>query len=197
MKRVLCVLAFAAACRPAEAHIVASRLGDFYAGALHPLTGLEDALLWVVLGVLAGTQNVARARWLVVLFPAGLLAGFAAGTAFGALDIAVADAGFMVLLGGLLAGAVRLPGPALGALAVLLGVMRGVANAAGAAADTNLPLFAAGLALAGYAAITLMTAGTEAFRDNALGWRMITLRAAGSWVAAIGLMAGGYALRAV
>jgi len=176
MKRVLCVLAFAAACRPAEAHIVASRLGDFYAGALHPLTGLEDALLWVVLGVLAGTQNVARARWLVVLFPAGLLAGFAAGTAFGALDIAVADAGFMVLLGGLLAGAVRLPGPA---------------------ADTNLPLFAAGLALAGYAAITLMTAGTEAFRDNALGWRMITLRAAGSWVAAIGLMAGGYALRAV
>ena len=195
MRWLLGLLAWAGLARPAEAHIVASRLGDFYAGALHPLTGLEDALLWGVLGVLAGTQAVGRARWLVVLFPAGLLAGFAAGVAGGEPDFPLADAGFMVVLGGLLAGAVRLPGPVLGGVAMLLGVLRGVANAAGTGADTNLLLFAGGLAMAGYATITLVAAWTQAFRAQSPGWRMIALRAAGSWVAAVGLMVGGLALR--
>lgn len=179
----------------AQAHIVASRLGDFYAGALHPLTGLQDVVLWTVLGLLAGTQPPQRARWLVPLFPAGLLAGFALGLHGWLPGGPVLDAGLMVALGGLLAAAVRLPDPALPALALLLGTVRGAANAAGVAADADLVLFAAGLAVTGYAAITLVAAAALAFRQPGTGWRVVALRAAGSWVAAIGIMAGGFALR--
>ncbi len=182
----------------AQAHIVGSRLGDFYAGALHPLTGLEDVILWTAMGVLAGTQPSNRARWLVLLFPAGLLAGLALGlaTGFGA-GTTIVDAGLMVALGSLLALAVRLPGPVLHVAALSLAIVRGAANAGGIAPQDNVVLFAAGFTVAGYAVITLTMAMTLAFRLPDQGWRTVTLRAAGSWVAAIGIMIGGFALRAV
>lgn len=179
----------------AEAHIVSSRLGDFYAGAAHPLTGLQDAVLWTALGVLAGTQPADRARWLIAVFPAGLVIGFLAGLAGGAANgLAAVDAGCMVALGGLIAMAVRLPAPALTAIAFALGLVCGMANASGAGPDTNITLFAAGFAMAGYVVITLLSALVLTFRRPDAGWRSIALRAGGSWIAAIGVMAGGYAL---
>lgn len=179
---------------PAEAHIVSSRLGDFYAGAAHPLTGLQDVVLWTALGVLAGTQPADRARWLIAVFPAGLMLGFLLGLAGDATNgVAAVDAACMMALGGLIAVAVRLPSPALAALALALGLVRGAANAGGVGPGTSTPLFAAGLAVAGYVAITLLSAGILTFRRPGQ-WRGIALRAGGSWIAAIGVMAGGYAL---
>lgn len=192
---VLAALFLALCARPAEAHIVSSRLGDFYAGAAHPLTGLQDVVLWTALGVLAGTQPAARARWLVGVFPAGLVAGLLLGLAGGVTNgVAAVDAGCMVAIGGLIAAGLRLPGAALLTVAFMLGLVRGAANAGGAGADTNTVLFAAGFAVVGYAAITLLTAAVLTFRRPDTGWRSIALRACGSWIAAIGIMAGGYAL---
>lgn len=192
---LLPLAALAAHAGPAEAHIVSSRLGDFYAGAAHPLTGLQDVVLWAALGVLAGTQPAERARWLVAVFPAGLVGGFLLGMAGGAVNgVAAVDAGCMVALGGLIALAVRLPGPALAVLAFALGVMRGAANAGGVGPDTNTTLFAAGLAVAGYVVVTLLSAVILTFRRSGAAWRGIALRAGGSWITAIGVMAGGYAL---
>lgn len=183
----------------AQAHIIASRLGDFYAGAVHPLTGLEDVILWATLGLLAATQPARDARWVVLAFPAGLLVGFVAGLQAGVPAGPVVDAALMVALGALLAAAARVPGPALFALTAALGAWRGAANAAGVSPETNTVLFGAGLVLAGYAAITLVSAVVLAFhqpsRQPGQGWRAVTVRAAGSWVAAIGLMVGGFALR--
>lgn len=196
---LLLLAALATRAGPAEAHIVSSRLGDFYAGAAHPLTGLQDVVLWAALGVLAGTQPAERARWLVAVFPAGLVAGFLLGlaggvTGGGVIGGGAVDAGCMVALGGLIAAAVRLPGPALAVLAFALGVVRGVANAGGVGPDTNTTLFAAGLALAGYVVVTLLSAVILTFRRPGIQWRGIALRAGGSWITAIGVMAGGYAL---
>ena len=185
--------------RPASAHIVASRLGDFYAGVLHPLTDLQDIVLWVALGLLAGALDAARGRWLVVLFPLGLLAGLALGLMLdvGAIG-AISDAAAMILVGLLLAASVRLPGPALIALALGLAVMRGAVNAGGVGPETNRLLFAAGLAGVGYAAITLVMAAALAFHGDEArpqpAWHAIALRALGGWIAAIGLMMGGFAL---
>jgi len=145
--------------------------------------------------VLAGTQTAARARWLVAIFLAGLVAGFLFGLASGVVNGAAAvDAGCLVALGGLIAAGVRLPGPALPAIVLGLGLVRGIANAGGVSPDTNAPLFAAGFAAAGYVAITLLTAAVLAFRQSGDGWRGVARRAGGSWIAAIGVMAGGYAL---
>jgi hydrogenase/urease accessory protein HupE len=44
----------------ADAHIVAARLGDFYMGASHPLTDLQDVVLWIATGVLAGTLGASK-----------------------------------------------------------------------------------------------------------------------------------------
>jgi len=191
--------ALLASVEAADAHIVASRLGDFYAGALHPLTDLQDLILWIALGVLAGSLGAANGRWLVLVFPLGLLAGLVLGLAFGPVSAGpVADAGMIVILGLLLAAAVRIPTACLCAIALGLALTRGAANSGGVGPQTNPLLFAAGLASAGYAAITLAMAMTIAFRaENAgpsVAWRGIAIRAFGSWTAAIGVMMGGFAL---
>lgn len=179
--------------RPAEAHIIASRLGDFYAGAVHPLTALEDVVLWLALGILAGLQAPGRARWLSVVFPAALVAGLGAGLAWKVSSVPVLDAVLMVVLGALAAALARLPAPVLCAVAALVGLARGVANASGVGPATNVWLFVGGFALAGYVVVTLATGLATAFRLGA-PWRTVALRTGGSWIAAIGLMAGGYAL---
>jgi len=87
---------------------------------------------------------------------------------------------------------------ALCAVALVLALMRGVVNAEGVGAATDKVLFGAGLALCGYAVITLITALTLTFRkpdaQPSRTWRDIAIRACGSWIAAIGLMVGGFAL---
>jgi urease accessory protein len=78
-----------------------------------------------------------------------------------------------------------------------LAVMRGAANAGDLGPETDRLLFAAGLACAGYAAITLTMALSVAFRRSDAGpsmaWRRIAIRAFGGWIAAIGLMMAGLA----
>jgi len=182
----------------AQAHIVAARLGDFYAGALHPLTDLQDIILWIAMGVLAGSLGATTGRWLVLVFPLGLLAGLGLGPAFGVVSAgAVADAGTIAFLGLLLATNLRIGAAPLCLIAVGLALMRGAANAGDLGPETNRLLFAAGLAGAGYAAITLTMALTVAFRGTDAGrsivWRGIAIRAFGSWIAAIGVMMGGFA----
>ncbi|MDB5649929.1 MAG: putative rane protein of unknown function [Hyphomicrobiales bacterium] len=183
----------------ADAHIIAARLGDFYAGALHPLTDLQDVILWTALGVLAGSLGAAKGRWLVLLFPIGLLAGLAvARTSDLALAGPVLDAACIVVLGLLLVTRLNLPTPLLAAIAVVLAVIRGAANGGDLDPTTNTILFASGMAAAGYVAVTLIMAGTVAFSEAGAGapagWKVIALRALGSWIAAIGLMMAGLAL---
>ncbi|MGY3622620.1 HupE/UreJ family protein [Bradyrhizobium sp. USDA 10063] len=184
---------------PAEAHIVASRLGDFYAGALHPLMDLQDLILWGAIGGLGGTLGAATGRWLVLVFPLGLLTGLALARSFEITSTgSTVDAAMVLVLGLLLATAVRIPAAALCALAFALAVIRGAANATDLGPETDRLLFAAGLACSGYAAITLVMALVLAFRgadtSAPIGWRKITLQALGGWIAAIGLMMVGYGL---
>jgi hydrogenase/urease accessory protein HupE len=176
----------------AEAHIVAARLGDFYMGAVHPLTDLQDVVLWTATGVLAGTLGGAKARWLIPVFPLGLLVGLSLGNVFGVASAQLADATMMLAIGMLLAAAARVPTLLLCAIAFAVAVMRGAANGADLGPETDRLLFAAGLTGVGYGAITLTMALTAVFKrtnsDSATSWRAIAVRALGGWIAAIGLM---------
>ncbi|TDX62814.1 HupE/UreJ protein [Methylosinus sp. sav-2] len=182
----------------AKAHIIGARLGDFYAGAAHPLTDLRDVTLWVALGMLAGSLGASKARPLLLLFPFGLAAGVTSAMALNATSEGVLlAAGALVLLGALLASDLRIPAAALGGLALVLAAMRGAANAAAIGPETNRLLFVVGLSIAGYVVVTLVSAATLAFRGesaDARAWRSIAIRALGSWLAALGLMMGGLAL---
>lgn len=184
---------------PVQAHLIGTRLGEFYAGALHPTTDLNDVVLWLALGALAGSLGAQRSRWLVVLFPLGLAAGFFLTTTTGfSVGGAATNAALIGALGLVLAGGLSLSAALLGLAGFALAAMRGMANASGMEAVTNLPLFAAGLVSAGYATITLVMALVIAFRQaeagQATAWRGTALRALGGWIAAIGLMMVGFTL---
>jgi hydrogenase/urease accessory protein HupE len=191
---LLALTLWAAQAQTADAHIVSARLGDFYAGALHPLVDLQDLIMWGAMGILAGSLGAARGRSLVVVFPLGLIAGLFLASALGidATARPALDAGIILVLGLLLAAAIRLPVSLLCALAFGLGVIRGAANASELGPQTDHVLFAAGLAGAGYVAITLIMALAAAFRRPetapSTSWRGIAVRGLGGWVAAIGLM---------
>ncbi|WP_315797604.1 HupE/UreJ family protein [Bradyrhizobium sp. SZCCHNRI3043] len=183
----------------ADAHIVSARLGDFYAGALHPLLTLQDVVVWVALGLLAGSLGAASGRWLVVVFPVGLCAGLALAAGSGVTAVSpFVDAATILILGLLLATALRIPVVLLSVVAFVLGVMRGAANAGELMPQTDRLLYAAGLAGAGYATITLVMALALSFRrpdtEPLSSWRGIAVRAVGGWVAAIGLMMAGLSL---
>ncbi len=192
----------------AEAHIIAARLGDFYTGALHPLTDPQDIVLWLALALFAGSLGPGRARWLVLLMPLGLLAGFLLQVTLGIGQIgALGAAGLMVGLGLLLASGLATGLAAgnrlFGGAVLLVTATSGASNAAGMAPEANATLFAAGLASAGYVVITLLLAAIVALRwpstdtSGTAGWRAIVLRVCGSWIAAIGLMIGGFALKSL
>ena len=183
---------------PAHAHIIATRLGDFYTGGLHPLSGLEDGALWLGLAVLAGSQPGRQGRYVLLAFPLSLLAGLA-GAVWWALPPvpAIGDAAAMVVLGGLIASGIVLPRMIVVGLTVAVGVWRGAANATGIGPATDLLLFAGGFVLTGYVVVTLTAAIAVAVLRGSAPWRMIAVRAWGSWLAAIGLMFGSYVLAGV
>lgn len=177
----------------AHAHLVTTRLGDFYGGALHPLTDLQQMLPWLALAALAAFQGARQARWVILVFPLALAAGGTAAllvppplpfqSLVGLLLVAVTGLG--------VAAAARLPLAALLALALVTGALHGYENGIAMTSATDGVLFLSGMTATGYVAMALMIGAALAFLNGVGGWRPIALRAGGSWVAAVGIMVLG------
>jgi urease accessory protein len=187
--RVVALLAVCAAAAPAHAH----NLGGNYGPLLHPLLVLEHGLALLALGLLAGQQGVAPARWVI----GALLAGLLCGAALPALGVApswldVVNIGSLVVLGGLVALAARLPRPLVVTLAIFFGLTHGAANAVDQTGTVPALLVVAGTAIAGLL-VTLPASGIVA--TLAEGWPRIVVRVLGSWIAAIGLIMLGLMLQ--
>ena len=176
----------------AHAHLVDSRLGDFYGGVLHPVTAFEGVLPWLALAALAAFQGAARARWLVVVFPLSLLGGCALSQLLPSPSFIPAISVALIAMTGLaVAAAVRLPLPVLLGLAAVMGLVHGYQNGQAMTATTDQLLFIAGVTAIGYGVMTIATGSAIAFLRGVGGWRPIVLRASGSWVAAVGIMVLG------
>lgn len=190
----LALLVGALTCAPtlAHAHLVDTRLGDFYSGALHPLTDFEQVLPWIALAALAAFQGPRRARWIVLAFPLALLAGGLASLVLPALPYTSA-LGLVIVAGTGLAVALAPPVPlfALVALAAVTGVLHGYLNGQAMVSSTDVFLFLSGMTTCGYAVFTLAAGAAVAFLHGVGGWRPIALRAGGSWMAAVGIMVLG------
>lgn len=183
-------LALAGALAPtgAQAHLVNTRLGDFYGGALHPLTDFAQMLPWLALAGFAALQGPRKARWIVPAFPLALLAGGVASQIWPSAAFADPLGVVLIAVSGLaLAAAVSVPLPALLALTVVMGLLHGYQNGAAMAPTTDRLLFLSGVMVVGYVVLTLLVGGAIAFLRGA-SWRTIALRAGGSWVAAVGVM---------
>ena len=172
----------------AEAHSIGKRVGDFYWGFLHPMTALESVFPILALGLLAGQQGVANARGMLVGFCLGLLGGAVLGMAMpDAVFVSWINVASFVVLGLLLAIAKRWHTIAVILLALTLGVFQGWGNATEMTAETGKTLFVSGLILGGYLFIAILAAFAVGLVKRG-GWRAISIRVLGSWIAAIGLM---------
>jgi urease accessory protein len=173
----------------ADAHAVSKRFGDFYAGALHPLTALEHVLPFLALGILAGQRGAEKTRSVVLAFPAATIAGACLALWLPSLPgIAAVNIVSAVLFGALVAAAWPLPAPVFYGLAVLFGFTHGYANGA-AVTDKIAPyLFISGIAVAAAAVLAYGMLFTDFLLQQKPGWLRIAVRVAGSWIAAIGLL---------
>lgn len=176
---------------PAYAH----NLGGQYGPLLHPLLSLDHLLALVAIGLLAGQQGVSGARRLVVALLLGLLLGAVlpifANLAGSVSHLDIVNAASLLVLGGLVALAARIPHSLLIVVAVF-GMSHGAANAIDLAGTAAPALIVVGVTLAGLIAtlplaVVITTLGP--------GWPRIVIRVIGSWIAAIGLMMLGLVLK--
>lgn len=184
--RRLAVLALALAPAPAAAHDAFGDLGPFYASLLHPLADPGQGLLIAAVAVLLARQPLATVR---PAYAAFALAG-AGAIALGPL-VAVDPPGLRMT--GLIAaalGVLALLGMSLRPLPVIL-VAAAIAVVAGVAIDLPPEPRAAGLsALGAFLGIPLAALLVWGFLDEAIR-RLgpVAGAVAGSWIAAIGIMA--------
>lgn len=142
MNRFL-IAALIAVPAPALAHGLHDA-GTVLAGAMHPVGGVDHVLAMLAVGLLAA-QMAGRALWVLpVTFVAAMLAGGVIGatsTPFPAVEPMILAS--IIILGVLVALAVRLPLPVLIAMTVAFGLAHGWAHGA-EGPDTGLAFYTAG-----------------------------------------------------
>jgi urease accessory protein len=172
------------------AHIVPG-VTDFYAGLLHPLTAVEHVLVLAAVGLLAGQQARPVALRTLLLFVLLLAASAACAGAIGAavpLDTALLVS--IVATGGLVAARWPLPAGVVYVVVGLVAMLHGVANVAEMRPTMSSVRFAAGGAVAAFV-VTTYALGIA--RRARAPWAEVAVRVAGSWIAAVGILAWGAA----
>ena len=177
----------------AHAHLVTTGLGPLYDGVSHLFVTFDDLLPVVAMALLAGLNGPAAGRRALFTLPVAWMAGGVAGYLHGAvvLPLGVTAASFLIL-GVLTAADRRLPTAAVTALAALLGLLHGWINGAGIAVAGRE---VSGLIGIGAAIFVLVAIGSALVVTLRRPWTRIAVRVAGSWIAAIGLLLLGWALR--
>jgi hypothetical protein len=177
----------------ARAHLVNSGLGPFYDGVSHLAVTPDDLLPALAIALLAGQRGAGAGRATLFALPGAWLAGGLAGLAWPAAGSASWIAAIPLLaLGGLVAAEVHLHPGVVVALAIGLGLTHGYLNGAAMAHARLGVLGLAGTVAMLGAVVALAAALVVAIR---VPWGRIAVRVAGSWIAAIGLLALGWALR--
>lgn len=175
----------------AAAHLVTTGMGPVYDGIGHLLLTPEDFVPVLALALYAGLRGTAAGRKAMFQLPLAWLVGGLIGTTVSlTIPFPVAALSFL-LLGGLVAADLCLPAAAVTVLSVLLGLAHGFLN------GVALSEGAGTLGLVGITAILFVLVTLAAALVISLGkpWMRIAVRVGGSWIAAMGLLMFGWALR--
>jgi hydrogenase/urease accessory protein HupE len=176
----------------AEAHLVTTGLGPVYDGLLHFALTPEDLVPALALALLAGLRGAAHGRRALFVLPAAWLLGGVVGLAAHGSVSPVPTSISFVLLGGLVAADARLPLGATTGLAALVGLFQGYLNGTAMAQPGLGPSGLLGIVAAVFTLVALAASLVVPLRA---AWARVVVRVAGSWVAAIGLLLLGWALR--
>ena len=177
-----------------QAHLMNTGFGPFYDGLTHLLVTPEDLLPVIALALFAGLRGPRFGRVVLFVLPVAWLIGSATGAFLAPqLVLSVPEIIVTIGLGVLLAADRSLPLSFVGALAILLGLMHGVVN------GSELPktfssdqVTAAGAAVALFVLVSLIAGQATSVR---VLWARTVVRVVGSWIAAVGLLMLGWAMR--
>jgi urease accessory protein len=178
----------------AHAHLMNTGLGPFNDGLTHLFVTPEDLLPVIALALLAGLRGPRFGRAVLFALPvAWLVGGFAGLLLAPPITLPMAETMVTIALGVLLATDPPLPLASVACLAILLGLLHGLLN------GSELPktsssgqISAAGIAVALFVAVSLLAGQATSTRVT---WARVAVRVAGSWIAAIGLLMLGWAMR--
>lgn len=188
--RISSCIGFALTAAPAQAHLVQTGFGDFYDGIAHVAVTPEDLLLVIALALLAGQRGTQAARYAMCALPLAWLAGgILSANWITTVSLPLLTTATFAGIGALVAFNVRVPDAIILLLAVVVGTVHGFFNSAS--------MFAAGAdswALIGAVSATLVIVVILAAEVTALkpGWPQVTVRVAGSWIAATGMLMFGW-----
>jgi hydrogenase/urease accessory protein HupE len=177
---------------PAEAHLVTTGLGPGYDGLVHFALAPEDLVPALALAALAGLRGAAHGRRVLLLLPIAWLVGGLLGLSISRAPSPLLPVASFLLLGGLVAADTRLPLAATGALALGVGLLHGYVNGVAMARPGLGALGVVGIVVCVFTLTALAASLVVPLRTV---WARVAVRVAGSWVAAVGLLLGGWALR--
>lgn len=176
----------------AEAHLVTTGLGPVYDGIGHLLLTPEDLVPILALALYAGLKGARAGRLALFVLPAAWALGGLLGLRAGAALTAPVPALSFILLGILAAADLELPDGAVAVLACGLGLVHGFLNGPALAGSGPGALGLLGIAAVAFVLVALASAFVVSLEAP---WTRVAVRVAGSWIAAIGLLVLGWALR--
>jgi hydrogenase/urease accessory protein HupE len=175
-----------------EAHLVTTGLGPVYDGIGHLLVTPEELLPVLALALLAGLRGASSGRRVLCVLPGAWLVGGGLGLLAHGLPVFPTPALSLLVLGTLVAADLRVPPPAVTALALGLGLVHGFLNGVAMRQAGPGVLGLLGLLAALFVLVALVAAGVVSLQQQ---WTRMAVRVAGSWLAALGLLMLGWALR--
>jgi len=179
--------------RPAAAHLLSTGMGPVYDSIVHFLLSPEYVAPVAGLALLAGLRGPDHGRWALFAVTGAWLVGAGLGSAPGpGIMASLVTAGTCLMLGVFIAADLRIPLVLTVILATAVGFLMGAMDAAaqGAALRMNGVL---GICATVF---VLMALATSLIVPLRILWLRIAVRVAGSWLAALGLLLVGWALRA-
>jgi hydrogenase/urease accessory protein HupE len=177
---------------PAQAHLVTTGLGPVYDGISHLALTPEDLLPTLAVAMLAGLGGSRYGRMTLFAVPAAWLAGGLLGLVLKTpVNPYITTVSFLVL-GGLVAADLKIPSKVMITLISVFGLFHGYLNGSVMAqADLGL-LGLVGITATVFVIIALVAGFVVSLKAH---WTRIAVRVAGSWVAAMGILLLGWAVK--
>ncbi len=175
------------------AHLVNTGLGPFYDGITHLAMSPDDLLSGLALALLAGLSGAQAGRHVLFLLPAVWLLGGLFGLQFEQeISLTLFSILSFLVIGGLVAWDRKLPLMLISGLTFCFGFLHGFLNGTAMAQAGGGLLALFGICVAVFILTALFAALVVSLRAQ---WARITVRVAGSWIAAIGLLMLGWTYR--
>jgi len=179
----------------AQAHLMTTGLGPFYDGMMHLAVSPDDLLGVLAIAMLSGLVGKQHGRTVLFTLTSAWLVGGAFGLQLAEeVSLPVANTLSFLIVGVLVAADRKLPLLLVSGLSIALGLLHGFLNGTAMAQAGSGFLALMGITTFVFVIAAIVSAFVVSLQK---AWARVAVRAAGSWIAAIGLLMLGWTFRGV